>query len=135
MNPKVEFTYREDDDREGYLRVRFRSPALSGDFEWFVDPLGLHVLMPFERQLSAYPLDPSDPPLLELYSGSSPGLRIEIAPAHAKGDLTLTLRMDDADQHILQTSRPISYGTVQRLQTELRELIDAGAGSFEIDLV
>ncbi|MBA4760626.1 hypothetical protein [Sphingomonas sp.] len=76
MGAKVEFIYREDDDHEGHLRVRFTSATLSGDFEWFVDYLGLHALVPFEQQLSTYPLDPADPPLLELYSGHSPGLRI-----------------------------------------------------------
>ncbi|MDR6852262.1 hypothetical protein J2Y54_001782 [Sphingomonas sp. BE123] len=135
MGAKVEFIYREDDDREGYLRVRFTSAALSGDFEWFVDHLGLHALMPFEQQLSVYPLDPADPPLLELYGGHSPGLRIEVAPVGGTGDLSLTLRMDEEDDQILQAKMPITYGTVQRLQAGLRALTEAGHGSFEVDLI
>ncbi|MES2442204.1 MAG: hypothetical protein V4574_05185 [Pseudomonadota bacterium] len=134
MIPTLEISYRQDDDDEGHLRARFASQQLSGEFEWFVAYLGHHLLVPFERQLSVYPLSAADPPLLELYSGPSPGLRITITPAGATGHLTLALRMDEEDVHILQTSRPITYGTVQRLQAGLRQLIDAGCGSFEVEL-
>ena len=134
MGAKVEFIYREDDDREGYLRVRFVSETLSGDFEWFVDHLGLHALTPFEQQLSAYPLNPADPPLLELYGGDSPGLRLEIMPIGRTGELSLTLRMDEENDRIMQTKMPITYGTVQRLQAGIRALTASGQGSFEIDL-
>jgi len=134
MTPTLGFTYRQDKDGEGYLRARLVSESVSGDFEWFVDYLEQHVLVPFEQQLCAYPISATDPPLLELYSGHSPGLRIMITPVGMTGQLTLALRMDEEDVHILQTSRPITYGTVQRLQAGLRQVIDNGHGSFEIAL-
>jgi hypothetical protein len=132
--PTLELIYRQDEDDEGYLRALFVSPILSGDFEWFVGYLGQHVLIPFEQQLAVYPLNAADPPTLELYGGDWPGMRLEITPVGMRGQLTLDLQLDEGRARLLRTRVTITYGTVQRLQAGLRQLIDHGRGSFESDL-
>jgi hypothetical protein len=137
MAEVLELTYRQDEtDGEGYLRARYNSPTLSGEFDWFVGYLGQHVLVPFERQLAAYPISEADSPLLELYEGDAPGLRIRIEPVGRTGELMFSLRMNDeaCPDVLLQTRVPVTYGTVQRLAQGLGQLIRDDAGTIEVEL-
>jgi len=136
MPATIEFSYWKDRDDEGHLRVRYSSAPLSGEFDWFVGYLGTHHLEPFARQLASYPLDSANPPLLELYEGTTPGLRIEIVPSGPRGELTMTLRMNDEmiPENLLQIRTPITYAAVQRLADGLLDILRDGEGSFAIDL-
>lgn len=123
------------DGVESYLRVHYVSPSLSGEFDWYIDRLDLHFGF-FVKQLEHYPLNPTDLPLLELFGGDAPGLRITIEPVGPTGKLALILQMneDGAADNMLRKRTEIDYATVQRLANELRRVMADGGGSIELEL-
>lgn len=120
---------------ESYLRVRYSGPALNGEFDWYLDSLTDH-LRSFVAQLEHYPLKEGDLPLLELFGGDAPGLRVAIEPKGRTGRLDFILQMneDGLPDNMLRVRTEVSYATVQRLANELRGGIADGKVSFAIDL-
>jgi hypothetical protein len=120
---------------ESYLRARYASPSLTGDFDWYFDGFIRHF-EPFIAQMEHYPLKEGDLPLLELFSGDAPGLRMIVEPVGRTGELELILQMneDGVPDNMLRARTKIAYATLQRLANELRKVIREGSGSVEIEL-